>query len=72
MVYIKYFDLWALWEMKNSNAKVRIEATNLEQQQQQQEFETAPPGSYLSVPKFRCTNDTKALFLARLTEHDVV
>jgi hypothetical protein len=30
MVYIKYFDLWALWEMKNSNAKVRIEATNLE------------------------------------------
>jgi hypothetical protein len=30
MVYIKYFDLWALREMKNSNAKVRIEATNLE------------------------------------------
>ena len=25
MVYVKYFDLWTLWEMKNSNAKVRIE-----------------------------------------------
>jgi hypothetical protein len=25
IVYIKYFELWALWEMKNSNAKVRIE-----------------------------------------------